>query len=500
MVGCDPMIAAFFFFCAFAALVIYPLFALFSRSFGDPAFLEHLLAPETLAIVVFTLKQAALSLGVALTFGIPLGFYFSRYWSSRVRANLLTLYSMPTLMTAMAVVLLLRGTEFRFGLPAVVIAHAILNVPWIALVVGEGLYQFPERLREAARVSGARTRDVFWHHEWPYLLTRLIPASLQVFSLCVMSFALVLLLGGGPPVQTLETEIYARVRMGDPDFSRASVFAVWQFIAAAVPGVLAWVFTRRFASGFSRATLEAREVPRRARGAWGILAELASLALFYPYLLILFGNPEVLKLESWRTFFADAEIYSSVRTSLALALGVGGTTSVLSVLAVSAAPRARITAMLGTWPAGISALVLSLGFWFAYASFVDPFEGSLLAMILIQSTLLLPFGVRLLLPLVRERNVRAYEAARLLGAGPARAWFDVEFPRAKGPLLSVFGIASACSLGEVAAVSLFASEKVTPLPLLLSRLMSQYRFDEAALLSVFLFALSFVLVRVQVRA
>jgi ABC-type Fe3+ transport system permease subunit len=52
------------------------------------------------------------------------------------------------------------------------------------------------------------------------------------------------------------------------------------------------------------------------------------------------------------------------------------------------------------------------------------------------------------------------------------------------------GAAAAASLGEVAAVSFFYSERLVPLPLLISRWMAQYRFDDAQALAGVLLLLS----------
>jgi ABC-type Fe3+ transport system permease subunit len=57
-------------------------------------------------------------------------------------------------------------------------------------------------------------------------------------------------------------------------------------------------------------------------------------------------------------------------------------------------------------------------------------------------------------------------------------------------VFSALALVAGASLGEVAAVSLFATGGLTPLPLLISRFMSQYRFDEAQAVSAVLFMLS----------
>jgi len=48
-----------------------------------------------------------------------------------------------------------------------------------------------------------------------------------VIAVCAMSFALVLILGGGPPVQTLEVALYSRLRYGTVDLPGAAACGIW---------------------------------------------------------------------------------------------------------------------------------------------------------------------------------------------------------------------------------------------------------------------------------
>jgi thiamine transport system permease protein len=81
----------------------------------------------------------------------------------------------------------------------------------------------------------------------------------------------------------------------------------------------------------------------------------------------------------------------------------------------------------------------------------------------------------------------------LLGASPVSAFWAVEWPRWREPIIRVLSVSAASSLGELGAVSLFYSEKLIPLPLFISRLMQQYRFGDAQGVSALLFVLCLLL-------
>jgi thiamine transport system permease protein len=163
----------------------------------------------------------------------------------------------------------------------------------------------------------------------------------------------------------------------------------------------------------------------------------------------------------------------------------------LCLQALKRQPRleASLAFVLGL-PSGISVLVLGLGVWLSYGRWIDPFEGSLFLIVGLQMTLMLPVALRLLYPLLKGIQFRELEAATLMGATPWKAFWKVEWPRWRVPVVRVFTFSAATSLGELGAVSLFYSEKLVPLPLLVSRLMQQYRFEEAQSVSGLLLILS----------
>ena len=192
----------------------------------------------------------------------------------------------------------------------------------------------------------------------------------------------------------------------------------------------------------------------------------------------------------WSTL-SDPGLLPALWVSLRLALAVGLVSMVSALAALLVARRdGRWVAVLMALPGGVSVLVLGLGVWLAYGRWLDPFEGSWLAMILLQSVLFFPFAFRTLWPLALRVQRRQLEAALVLGASPVRAFLWVEWPRWRGSVLGALAVVLAGSLGEVAAVSLFYSEKLVPLPLLVQRWMGQYRFDEAQALAALLLLLS----------
>src|SRR5690606_40040005 len=106
-----------------------------------------------------------------------------------------------------------------YGLRGVVLAHVFFNLPLVTRLVLQGWVAIPaEQFRLAAQL-GFAPRDIFRRIEVPMLRAVLPGAFVLVFLLCMSSFAVALILGGGPRATTVELAIYQASRF-DFDLGR----------------------------------------------------------------------------------------------------------------------------------------------------------------------------------------------------------------------------------------------------------------------------------------
>ncbi len=455
----------------FAVFLGYPLAKVGLRS-GSP------IAPEFLSVVKAAGWQAVLSTLATLVVGLPLGILFAKYWSRWSAAFAAVTFSLPSIFIVAFIQGVLSGSEFRVGLPAVIAAHVFLNAPWIALAVGEGIRSVPKEWIHAARTLGATPRRTFRALVLPTAARRMGIAAAQVFSLCLGSFAIVLILGGGPPVTSLETEIYASVRGGSLALGSAAHYAMAQLVLGALP--IWWILARRGGEAY-RDSLSLRSA---AEPTASFAARALALGMGIWVVLPAIYFARSLDFGSM-ALPGTAELAPAAAVSLRIAGW-----AVLFVLAFGAlvAWTARTSVavrFLAAIPLGLSPLVLSLGFFLAYSEWVDPFEGSELAMVIVQGLLFLPFSLRIFLPLVDGARSGArrdlQRVARSLGATRSQAWKMLEWPRWRTASARVGGLVFVWSLSEVAAASFFGSERLVTLGRLLMIWYGQYRFAEAGI-------------------
>lgn len=456
--------------------------------------------PVILSITLATFQQAVWSVLFSIALGVPLGVVLGRRLKSGSRLAGLSHvlcsvpFVVPSIVAAMSWVTLLSlfQSSVLYSVEAVILAHIFFNAPWVAYLVAQSMQDVRDSEIQAARLLGgghlAQWRWVYW----PTVKWTLGAAVAQVFSFCVMSFVLVLILGGGPPVETLETAIYTRVRFGELDLPGAIVCAIYQLFMTLIPwGGILYLRKRSKVSTVSRG--QSHSKGRIIKRDFALV--MVSFLVLVPYIVLVVSaflqGLGVQSSSEWTALTLAFEVSLQLAfLSAAFSVVFAGAALIWS-LSLKKHPlwRAMVEVAM-TLPSGISILIIGLGFWMAYSHWVDPFEGSLMAMVCLQSVIFGSIAFRMMWGFLHSSSKDQLESALLLGASPMRAFFVVEWPKWKWILLRVYLLVWAASLGEVAAVSLFYSEELIPLPLLVTRWMAQYRFESAQTLSVGLLVLS----------
>lgn len=481
------------------ALVVLPLAAVAWRA-GGASF-----GPGDIAALRFTLMQAALSAALSVTLAIPVARALARR-DFPGRGLLVTLMGAPFLLPSVVAALGLlavfgRAGAFNaalglagiaplsiYGLQGVLIAHVFLNLPLAVRMILLGWQAIPaERFRLAQSLSFT-PRDIARHLERPMLREVLPGALATVFAICLTSFAVVLMLGGGPRATTLELAIYQSVRL-DFDLSRAAGLALVQVAAGGGAAMAAWHLARRadFGAGHDRPP-----VPVTA-GGWRCAADAAVLITAAAFLLVplaalvLRGLPWVgtLPAEVWRA--AARSLGVSVCSAL---LTVSGALTL--ALAVARGERGWLD-LAAALPLATSGLVLGTGLFMVVQPLVAPSRVALAVTVLVNSLMALPFCYRLLLPDARALEAGYGRLAASLGLAGAARLRLLTLPRLARPLGLSAGLAGALSMGDLGVIALFADRGGATLPLMVQRLSAAYRTDAAAGASLVLIALSLAL-------
>uniref|UniRef100_A0A7C2FWE8 Iron ABC transporter permease n=2 Tax=Thermus islandicus TaxID=540988 RepID=A0A7C2FWE8_9DEIN len=420
--------------------LFYPLFRVLALGAGFAQALEN---PYYLGRYLFSLRYGLLSALLTLAVALPLAFLFRRRFP--LREALLALstlpFVLPTPVVALGFLALfgprgLLGVDL-YGTEALLLLAAVFYNLGLALRVLLPVALRLEGPLGAARVLGATPFRALLRVGLPLLLPAMGSAGLLVFLYAFSAFGVPLLLGGGR-YATLEVEVYTLLayRLAFPE---ASALMLLQVLTL---GLAAFLYLRIPAYPLAPGGLLPSRRPRLLALGLGLLF----LLLFAPLLaLFLEVDPRALS-QAWA---------SRDFTPLSLALGNSLRFTLLAFLLALplgvaygvAARRGGVWDLLGLFPLMVSPVALGLGYLLAYPSW----RGSLGLLLSAYALLAYPLLARALLPALRSLPPSLLEAARVLGAGPFRAFLRVELPLLLPALRSGAALALAAILGEFGA-------------------------------------------------
>ncbi|MDR2632322.1 MAG: iron ABC transporter permease [Treponema sp.] len=468
-----------------------------------------------LPTVGFTLRQALFSTLAALALGLPGAWFIgdTRSPFSRVLRVVSALpFALPSILVVLGFVLFFgnAGWANRFYMAltgaregpfhllykpqAIILAHGFYNFPLVIRLVGDGMSRIRKAYAPVAANLGARPLKTTLTVLFPLAFPSLMAASLMVFLYSFTSFAVVLVLGGGPAATTLAVEIYRYARIS-LDLHTAgmlalletgiagSMFAGYLFFERKAQGILPELAERPLERGETLMSTTIR-----------ILYALGILVLVLGPLLSILGESFLMRnswaaapnisLKWWRAL-GERSIPAFFR-SLLLAVLSAALACILGIFAAGSAKYAesgRGFSFLGTLvrvcttaPLASSGIVLGLGWMSLYGRAQ---ARSIWAVVLIHGISGLPFAYHALSQGLKSVPVNTLHAAAVYGANPVRQMLSVALPLSAQRLRSAWGFAAALSLGELNAVMMLGLEDWETLPVLIYRAVGSYRYGTA---------------------
>ncbi len=443
------------------------------------------------AAVENSLVQGGLSAGLAVALGYPAGIFLGRYrWPMRstVRSLLLVPFLMPSLIVVFGVVDLFGASGvlstllpslgfFGSGLPAIVAANLVFNIPLVVLFTATGVESASAELEETVATLGGSPwrayRDAWARPSWVGAAV----GGLLTFLFSALSFAPPILLCGSR-CYTVEAQIYSLDAIRGLS-TEAGVLAFAMVVLFLVPTVLYLLLLGRLRS------VPGRRTPTRSVS----LRDPVSLALAVETGAVLVGVLGVLAAVLYRTvapvggvapgvawselfssstaartgvpvsgLVANSLLFATGATVLALLVGI-----VLGYTMVGRPARRRALGVLLFLPLLISPVVLA----FALSSFWLPLLGGAtnvwVLVIVCQAILALPFALQSIEIPLAGLSPRAHEAAESLGASSWNAFLDADLPRVRDGLATAGLFAFALGLGEFTATNFLVTPQYTTL-------------------------------------
>lgn len=526
-----------FFYIPLVTIIKESFFVEDSLSLGN--FFQLLSSSYHRHVILFTVKQALISLFFTLIIGIPAAYVFARYsfpGKSVIRPLFLIPFVLPSIIVALGFILLYGqngylnrflslfhlNVRILYRLEAIILAHSFYNFPIVLKFVSDAWQRVNRDFRAAAQTLGANRLRVFFRITLPSLLPSIINASVLVFIYCFMSFGIVLVLGS-VRYTTVEVNIYILV-YHLIRFPLGMALGTIQLLFSMFFLIIALASNRYYIKNLNLLDVIGNNdnmVPlfsfKNTQKGTLIAKLLIMIFLFFLMIIIigpmlailLFGiiplsatNLSLLSIVS--TLFNYNQILgSSVATAIAnsviLALSAALLTILLSLLltngiiAMERNPKtvklASVIEFLTIIPLVVSPVTFTLGY-LKHIHLGQINIDRLLLIVFAHTVIALPFSYRIVLQAVRNVQINQISAARSLGSSVLNTFLRVIIPQIRKGLLLAFSFAFAISLGELGAVMMLGRNYVT-IPLAIYRFIGARRLIPAVNMGILLLLVTF---------
>jgi iron(III) transport system permease protein len=327
--------------------------------------------------------------------------------------------------------------------------------PYVYLIIAGSLRSLDAGYEDAGAVLGARPLRTFLTITLPMLRPQLLASSLLVFVISASMFAEPLLFGLRFRFENLPIVIFGSIANTPSDYNFASAVGTFMLIIACIGLAIyrrALVNAERFVTTQSRGFFIRRVElgafrPVAVAFIWiylGGAVVLPTFALLFTSLMRFIGpvlRLDMLTFSHYVDAFNNPTIINAILNTLIISASVATACTVIGLLCAYYIVRKELP---GGWlidvvsilPIGVPAIVLSVGFLWAYLWLPLGVYGTIWALIFALTTVVIPNTIRNLDAALRQLGNEVEFAARLLGAGTARRIVQIVLPMLAAPLIS----------------------------------------------------------------
>ncbi len=491
-------------------------------------FKEFLSDPWNLRVIGFSLYQAFLSALLSILVGLPGAWLLTNYnFPGKRWFRLLTYlpFILPSILVVLAMVLFygnngwinrglmaILGTDepqvhFLYSLTGILIAHVFYNFPLAMKIIGDQWERISLKYHHAASSLGVGNMQRFFGITLPLLMPSIGSAFVLIFLLCMNSFAIILVLGGGIRYTTIEVLIYQLARI-ELDFSGAASLAFLQGGLSLIGmAIMLKGRDRRVDQESASKSWLPEKLRNRSMKAWFGLCWILLVLIFAlgPLFAILMDSFRKFEHGEWiYTWYWYSELFtwrennyflSSLWNSLRIGLGSALISSIfglglVSIIAYRKGVKRRFWEMLTIFPIALSTVVFGVAWFHFYQEHLAGTVPLIFVVMAMHALLTCPYWIRIVLPTLESIPLQWHTESKMLGKQPLEYGIRILWPWLSKTFLIAFFFSFSLSLGELNSTMMIADETVRTLPLEIYGAISGYRFSYASAVAVILLILS----------
>ena len=490
----------------FGLIILLPFIGIFSNISYDLSTIYNFFQNSyTHRLIYFSLYQAFLSAILSCFLAIPFALALNRHKNLKIIKLIISLcgfcFVIPTILIVFAVIKLFGNNGFYnsyfnlyenlsietiFGIKAILIAHILLNTPFATRLFFQSLNSIPLKYYEISSSLNITFLGNLIKLELPYIRQNFFTIFSIIFSLCFLSFAIVMALGGGPKYSTIEVAIY-QYALFDLNFNKAILLSFLQIFICLF--FLFIGFYKLKGSNFFEIDQIKFIHPYKNHRVIKIIdffvIAFFSIFLFSPIISIILNfvsNGFYISLINYK--FAESFFNSliiSISTGIIVSIAGFIISSILVINHKNIIFQQSIF-LISSSIIIISPIIFSLGYFIVLGELRYLLFIKYLVIILINCLFLLPFSILIIFNNLKNffLNFENFQQTFRLNINN---YFIILFPLIKKNIIFVFAFSTVITFGDFTIISFFKDQDFDTLPSYLYKLISVYRFNEASFIA-----------------
>jgi len=487
----------------FLLILIFPFLGIFSKiNYNIEEIRNFLQNSYTQRIIFFSFYQAFLSALISCLLAIPFALALNRHKDHKLTKYIISIcgfsFVIPSILVVFSVIKLfgfngVLNTYFSFyelleiesiyGLKAILIAHVLINTPFATRLFVQNLNNIPKNYYEISKSINLNFLGNIFKLEVPIIKQSLFAVFSIIFSLCFLSFAIVMALGGSPKNSTLEVAIY-QYALFDLNFNKAIILS---FIQIFICITFVFIGFYKFkGSNFFEVGFVKYEHPHKNKK----IIKFIDYTLILFFIFVLFSPIFVIYTEFIRSLFLKVDLTNAFidafKNSILISLLTGIIVSIIGLLITYLIVinhknffLQQFILLTSSMILIVSPIIFSLGYFIFFQPIINYPYVKFFLVILINMIFLLPFAI-----LIYFNNLKnlflSFNDFRKTYRINLINYIKIIFPLLRKNFLYVFSFSSVITFGDFTIISFFRSNNFETLPSYLFKLISTYQFNEAS--------------------
>jgi thiamine transport system permease protein len=497
---------------AFSSLII---------NFNQDSIFNIIFDDYLLYVVKFTIKQAALSTLFTIILAVPIALTLHRRNNFLGRSLLLDFLNLSFVLPSITIVIgivIIHGKNgwinnflqhyvgisfdyYLYGIFGIILGHLAFCLPLAVRILLYSLYAIPQETWFLTSQLNLSILNKFRIIQWPYLKDVALSLAILIFMMCFTSFTIILALGGGPSVTSIEVVIYQALRL-DFDFAKALNLALIQFVIS----IFIMILWQKY--NVSKLNFSSNVVKSYFKDySHGVLIKILDIVLIailfvvsvLPVIAIIINGLN----DSFFIVIKSLELARAMAQSLVIAFlsGILGLMMAFAIVSgcfyvhyvLKKPTLSKFFILFANIKLIIPIFVISTGLFVFFNKYLIINDISFYLIILLNAISSLPFVVSIILPDSLGFSLKEIYLCNNLGIKSFDFIKVIYLPRLAKSISQALALSICISFGDLSIIALFNTHDLITLPYLLYSKISNYKLEEAAVISLIMVLLSFIL-------